>query len=143
MGETTRISWANRTLNFWVGCRHVSPACDHCYAEAMINRLRDTPEQKENDYKGLHAFDIVRKTKTWPDARRWQREAEVANRYDLVFTCSLSDFFIQDADEWRPEVWRIIRNTPNLIYQILTKRVELIERRLPPDWGDGYHNVWL
>jgi len=132
MGETTRISWANRTWNPWMGCRHVSPACDHCYAESMINRTR-----------GAHAFDTVVRTKTWNDPRRWQREAEKENRYDLVFTCSLSDFFIQDADQWRPEIWRIIKSTPNMIYQILTKRPELIERRLPPDWGKGYSNCWL
>jgi protein gp37 len=84
------------------------------------------------------------RTKTWNDPRRWQKEAASAHRYDLVFTCSLSDFFIQDADQWRPEIWRIIKNTPNLVYQILTKRPELIERRLPPDWGiNGYLNCWL
>lgn len=144
MGESTRISWANKTLNFWIGCRHVSEECDNCYAEAMINRLRDTDKQKAPNYKGPHAFDVVTRTKTWGDARRWQKLAEAASRYDLVFTCSLSDFFIQDADEWRPEVWRIIKSTPNLIYQILTKRPDLIEARLPPDWGvNGYKNCWL
>ena len=144
MGDATRISWANRTLNFWVGCRHVSPGCDHCYAESMINRLRDKPEQKATDYKGPHSFDTVVKTKTWPDARRWQKEASAAGRTDLVFTCSLSDFFIQSADQWRPEAWQIIKAAPNLVFQILTKRPELIARRLPPDWGaNGYPNVWL
>jgi protein gp37 len=99
----------------------------------MVNRLR-----------GPGAFDTVKRTKTWGDAKRWQKECEKAGRHDLVFTCSLSDFFIQQADEWRPEVWNIIRDTPNLIYQILTKRPELIERRLPPDWGSsGYPNCWL
>ena len=133
MGDTTRISWANRTLNFWVGCRHVSLGCDRCYAEALINRLR-----------GPGAFDTITKTKTWGDARRWQKEAQEKGEYDLVFTCSLSDFFIQQADAWRPDAWKIIKGTPNLVYQILTKRPELIERRLPPDWGvGGYHNVWL
>jgi protein gp37 len=144
MGDVTRISWANKTWNPWMGCRHVSPECDHCYAESMVNRLRDSPEQKAKDYDGPHAFDIVTRTKTWSDPRRWQREAEKENRFDLVFTCSLSDFFIQDADQWRPDIWKIIRDTPNLIYQILTKRPELIERRLPDDWGrNGYPNCWL
>lgn len=143
MGDKTRISWANRTWNPWIGCRHVSAECDHCYAEVMINRLRDTKEQRAPEYKGPHAFDTVTRTKTWNDPRRWQKEAAAAKRFDLVFTCSLSDFFIQQADLWRPEIWRIIRETPNLIYQILTKRPELIARRLPPDWGIGYRNVWL
>ena len=60
-----------------------------------------------------------------------------------VFTCSLSDFFIADADPWRDEAWDIIRTTPTLTYQILTKRPVLIPRRLPPDWGDGWPNCWL
>jgi protein gp37 len=98
----------------------------------MINRTR-----------GKGAFDTVVRTKTWNDPIRWQKQAERDGLCDLVFTCSLSDFFIQQADEWRPEIWSIIRRTPNMIYQILTKRPELIAKRLPPDWGSGYRNVWL
>jgi protein gp37 len=60
-----------------------------------------------------------------------------------VFTCSWSDFFIAEADEWRPDAWEIIKNTPHLQYQILTKRPERIAQCLPNDWGDGYPNVWL
>lgn len=143
MGEATKISWATNTWNPWIGCRHVSPACDHCYAESMINRLRDTPEMKQPGYTGKHSFDTVTRTKTWHDPIRWNKEAQAAGRYDLVFTCSLSDFFIQDADEWRYEAWRIIKNTPYLIYMILTKRPDLIAKRLPPDWGvNGYPNVF-
>ena len=40
-------------------------------------------------------------------------------------------------------MWRIIRETPNLIYQILTKRPERVLANLPADWGEGYPNVWL
>lgn len=61
----------------------------------------------------------------------------------LVFTCSWSDWFIQEADEWRGEAWEIIKKTPHLTYQILTKRPERIKQCLPPDWGTGYPNVWL
>jgi protein gp37 len=144
MGDNSRISWTMKTWNPFIGCRKVSAECEHCYAESMINRLRDTPEQKADGYKGLHAFDTVVRTKTMHDPITWQKKAEAAGRYDLVFTCSLSDFFIQQADQWRPEIWRIIKATPNLIYQILTKRPELIEKRLPPDWGvNGYPNCWL
>jgi protein gp37 len=60
----------------------------------------------------------------------------------LIFTCSTSDFFHPDADEWREEAWDIIRRTQS-IYQILTKRIELVPERLPVDWGDGWDNVWL
>lgn len=60
-----------------------------------------------------------------------------------MFTCSWSDWFIEQADEWRDEAWSIIRKTPHLTYQILTKRPENILARLPKDWGAGYENVWL
>ena len=48
-----------------------------------------------------------------------------------VFTCSISDFFIEEADAWRDEAWDIIRKTPHLTYQILTKRPERIAEHLP------------
>jgi protein gp37 len=58
-----------------------------------------------------------------------------------VFTDSLSDFFLPAADKLRPEIWNIIKMTPHCIYMILSKRPELIAKRLPPDWP--YPNVWL
>lgn len=61
----------------------------------------------------------------------------------MVFTCSWSDFFIEDADNWRPDAWDIIRQTPHLTYQILTKRPENIADRLPANWDNGWPNVWL
>lgn len=51
-----------------------------------------------------------------------------------IFTCSWSDFFIEEADEWRSEAWEIIKDTPEFIYQILTKRPERVVKCLPPDW---------
>ena len=67
---------------------------------------------------------------------KWQGPAK-------VFTCSWSDFFIEQADEWRDEAWDIIRRTPHLTYQILTKRPENIVARLPRNWNEGWNNVWL
>ena len=61
----------------------------------------------------------------------------------LIFTCSWSDWFIKEADQWRDELWKIIKDTPHHTYQILTKRPERILEHLPEDWGDGYENVWL
>ena len=60
-----------------------------------------------------------------------------------MFVCSHSDWFIDEADFWRPEAWEIIRKCPSIIFQILTKRPERIGDHLPSDWGEGYPNVWL
>ncbi len=130
MGDRTGISWTEHTLNFWKGCTRVSPGCLNCYAEAMMSRV------------GFD-FDTVTVTKTWGDAARWQRAAAIAGRHEMVFTCSWSDFFHTDADQWRDGAWKVIRDCPNLIFQILTKRPLRIENHLPSDWGNGYPNVWL
>jgi protein gp37 len=71
-----------------------------------------------------------------PLSKKWQTPAK-------VFTCSWSDFFHPTADQWRDEAWDVIRRTPHLTYQILTKRHTRIEECLPDDWGKGWDNVWL
>ena len=59
-----------------------------------------------------------------------------------IFTCSWADFFVEEADPWRPEAWEIIRKTPHLTYQILTKRPDRVRNCLPDFW-DELKNVWL
>jgi protein gp37 len=58
-----------------------------------------------------------------------------------VFTCSWSDFFIDQADTWRLDAWEIIRRTPQHTYLILTKRPERIIDHLPDGWP--WAHVWL
>lgn len=130
MAEKTAIAWTNRTWNPWRGCTKVSPGCKNCYMFTAQERYGRDPK-------------IVTRTKTWGDAMKWQRDAAAAGRTELVFTCSWSDWFHADADAWRDEAWQVVRNCPNLIFQILTKRIERAAECLPADWGDGYPNVWL
>lgn len=130
MSEQTLISWTDHTWNPWRGCEKITPGCDHCYMFIAQVRYGRDPSQ------------VVR-TQTWRQPIRWNAEAEAARKPRRVFTCSWSDFFHPDADEWREEAWAVIRSTPWLTYQILTKRPSNIAARLPGDWGDGYRNVWL
>lgn len=124
MSITTGIEWCDATWNPWMGCARVSPGCAHCYMFTEQRRYGHDPE-------------VVRRSKTLFHAPlRWTEPR-------LVFTCSWSDWFIPKADEWRDEAWDVIRQTPHLTYQILTKRPELIPGRLPADWGAGWPNVWL
>ncbi len=142
MGEHTASKIDNHTQNFWCGCQPVSEGCAHCYARMA----HEHPTEKTERHAKQHPnFGIVRhgSAAQWADPFSWQRSAARADEVRLVFTCSWSDFFHPDADQWRPEAWAIMKNTPNLICHPLTKRPELIEERLPPDWGNGYPNVWL
>jgi protein gp37 len=54
-----------------------------------------------------------------------------------------TDFFVEEADEWRDEAWSIIRQRPDISFRLLTKRAHRISQCLPKDWGDGYENVLL
>jgi protein gp37 len=58
-----------------------------------------------------------------------------------VKTCTTSDFFIEEADAWRPEAWQYIHSRPDLTFLIITKRPERIAHALPEDWDAGYGNV--
>src|SRR5262249_36716319 len=57
---------------------------------------------------------------------------------------SMADVFDKDADPAaRDRLWRLIRQTPNLDWLLLTKRIGNAPKMLPVDWADGYRNVWL
>lgn len=134
MAENSKIEWTDHTQNFWVGCAKISPACDHCYAEAWAKRTGH-PEL----WAGSR-----RRTKTWNDAYKFDRDAGNAGVRARVFTNSLSDFFDNQAvPEWRKDAWKVIRDTRKLDWLILTKRPQNIAGMLPEDWGAGYPNVWL
>ena len=123
MGRNTKISWTDHTWNPWQGCARISSGCKFCYMYRDKKRYGQDPTT------------VVRSKKpTFNAPLKWKDEA-------LVFTCSWSDFFLPEADEWRDDAWDIIRRTPHLTYQILTKRPDKILDRLPPDWP--LPNVWL
>jgi protein gp37 len=122
--KETKIQWTEATWNPWHGCKKVSDGCKFCYMYRDKERYGQDPT-------------TVLKSKTMFKAPLKWKEPK------LVFTCSWSDWFIEEADEWRNEAWEIIKATPHLTYQILTKRPERILDHLPDDWGDGYDNVWL
>jgi protein gp37 len=136
MSENTGISWAHNTQNFWVGCDKIAPECAKCYINREIRKQSDG----EGGFRKPWG-KVYRAKTTWGDPFDWQIDAEDAGHQLRVFTCSLSDFFHKDADEWRPEAWEIMRLTPNLTWLVLTKRPSLIASRLPEGWP--FPNVWL
>ncbi len=43
----------------------------------------------------------------------------------------------------RPEAWQVIRQCPDLIFQVLTKLTERIGDNLPPFWDEIKGRIWL
>ena len=116
MARNSGIDWTDHTWNPWQGCRKVSPGCANCYM------------YRDKRHFGQDPTTVVRsKPATFNAPLKWKDQAR-------VFVCSWSDFFIEDADPWRGEVWQIMRQTPHLTYMLLTKRLENISARLPDDW---------
>ncbi len=59
----------------------------------------------------------------------------------LVRVCMTSDFFLEEADEWREEVWDMIRTRKDITFWLQTKRADRVISNLPKDWNEGFENV--
>ena len=131
MAEQTAISWADATFNPWIGCTKVSPACDHCYAARDNERRRWV--------NGWGAGVPRRRTKTWGDPKRWDRKALATGYRPRVFCASLADVFDNEVDPtWRADLWQLIRETPNLRWMLVTKRIGNVEKMVQADWPFGH-----
>ena len=117
MAENTKIEWADHTFSPWTGCTKVSPACDHCYAEGWAKRSGHVkwgsgqPRRRTSDAN-------------WRMPIKWDREAERTGVRPRVFCASLADVFDNEVDPaWRADLFKLIADTRNLDWLLLTKRV--------------------
>lgn len=152
MGETT-IAWCDFTMNFWIGCSEASDAgCATCYARELDKKYQFgvEPAQATKNRKagvaphwGAGAPRHRTSAANWRKPFRWN-DLSRPEKPTKVFTSSLSDLFDNEVDpSWRADAWEVIRQTTNLRWIVLTKRVPNIKKMLPDDWSDGYPNVGL
>jgi protein gp37 len=134
--QNSNISWTDHTFNPWIGCKKVSPACDHCYAEAWAERFGDG-----HLWNGARRITVPA---NWRKPIKWNKQAQESGVRARVFCASLADVFDnQVPEEWRADLWNLIESTPFLDWLLLTKRPQNIQKMLPANWGDGWANVWL
>lgn len=121
-----KIVTADISFSFWQGCQKISSGCTYC------NMFRTKASMNEDG-------SIIRRIGDGLNSKL----------YSIKIPCTVilnqnSDFFLEEADEWRGFAWNVIRDTPHITYQIVTKLPERIIECLPDDWGKtGYSNVWL
>jgi protein gp37 len=148
MAKRTEIEWCKSTLNLWIGCDRISPACDHCYAQDWDRRFH------AGAHWGPDAQRLKTSQATWNHAYTWDRQARdtvFAGRKGFwpVFVNSLSDFFDNQVDVyWRDQAWKVMRECRHLTFILVTKRVGNVPAMLPSDWlnmfGDlNYPHVWI
>jgi protein gp37 len=133
MAENSKIEWTDHTFNPWIGCQKVSPGCDNCYAEALMDKRYHKVEW------GPHGERKRTSEANWKLPRKWAKTANSVR--PRVFCASLADVFDNRApSQWRSDLFDLIEATPQLDWLLLTKRPENIARMFPTgDWK----NIWL
>lgn len=139
--EGTGISWCDLTMNFWIGCQEVSPACDGCYAraftEARLNASRAKADLPPVVWGAGGARQLTGESNR-KKPLRWERIAAEAGATLNVFCSSLSDWADNAVpDSWRRQMALTIMDTPHLRWMILTKRVGNARRMLEAMFPEG------
>ena len=125
------IEWTEMTWNPTTGCSKISDGCKFCYAEVMTRRLQAMGQTKYKD--GFNVIKIHPETlvlpSTWTTPKR-------------VFVDSMSDLFHPDIPvEFIQQVFMVMNNHPQHIFQVLTKRANrLFEIHKVLSWTP---NIWM
>lgn len=78
-----------------------------------------------------------------PLKKNRQGEYKLTAADGVVYCCMTSDFFIEEADEWRQGCWDMMRERNDLRFHIITKRIDRFDICKPFDWGDGWDNITI
>lgn len=135
MAETS-ISWTDFSFNTHIGCTRVSPGCNNCYAETLNSRWG-------NDNWGKGKPRRITSDANWRKPLSWNKRAVEQGTGFKVFCGSMCDVMDDEAPEGaRERLWELIDSTPNLLWQLLTKRPHRYSKYLPSS-GFIHDNVML
>lgn len=141
---STKIEWADMTINPVVGCSHCSPGCDHCYAERFAARMAKHPKtakkysgvvDEKGKWTGVIDFDVSCLVKLPRKPKR-------------IFVGSMCDLFHDSVmDNHLEQIMGhlgLTRDNAHHTFMLLTKRPERM-RDFFTRW-EPYRkvtNVWL
>lgn len=108
------------------GCMKCSEGCQQCYMY-FLNRVRD--KNGADIYRTKAGF-------TYPLQKLHDGSYKVKSG-ELIRVCMFSDFFLEEADEWRDEAWDIMRQRSDVKFFLLTKLLQHAADGLLKNWGDG------
>ena len=119
--------------NPWHGCHKISEGCQNCYMY-FLDKQRN-PDLDSSVVFKTNNFD-------YPIKKNRQKKYKIPSGTILMVNLT-SDTFVKEADVWRDDFWKIIKQRSDLGFHIITKRVDRIKECLPEDWNDGYQNVLI
>ncbi len=114
--------------NPWRGCIKCSDGCKYCYIH------------KGDAKRNINTHEIVR-TKDFNKPIEKLKNENYKMKSGIVYLCFSTDFLIKEADAWRDECWKMIKERSDCTFLFLTKRINRFMECIPDDWDDGYDNV--
>ncbi len=118
--------------NPWHGCKKCSEGCENCYMY-FLDRMRD--QDGSRIYRTKNGF-------RYPLQKNRQGQYKIQSG-EMIRVCMTSDFFLEEADAWRPEAWEIMRQRRDVKFFLLTKRPQRVASCLPDNWGDGWDHIFF
>lgn len=107
------------TWNPWHGCAKYSEGCRYCYIYRQDEMFgRDSREcRKTNDF-------------SLPIKKDRKGNYKIPSG-SLIMTCFSSDFLLSDADLWRDECIKMMRERSDCMFYFFTKRIERLNFKVP------------
>jgi protein gp37 len=129
---STKIEWTESTWNPISGCTKISTGCKFCYAEVMARRLKAMGQEK---YK--NGFELTLHPETLQEPYNWKKGK-------MIFVNSMSDLFHKDIPaEYIKQIFKVIKDNPQHVFQVLTKRADILRYYDSEGWLEWPHNLWM
>jgi protein gp37 len=124
------IEWTEMTWNPTTGCSKLTAGCKFCYAEIMSRRLHAMGIEKyKNNFKITLHPESLNIPYTWKKPK-------------IVFVNSMSDLFHKDVPlEYVQRVFKVMNETPQHTYQVLTKRGDVLMKY--SEYLNWTANIWM
>ncbi|MDP2338642.1 MAG: phage Gp37/Gp68 family protein, partial [Bacteroidota bacterium] len=124
--------WTESTWNPVTGCTKLTSGCKFCYAEIMSRRLKAMGQDKY-----LNGFELTLHPETLKEPYSWKKPK-------MIFVNSMSDLFHKDVPvEYIQKIFRVMKDNPQHVFQILTKRADILHYYDSEGWLDWSHNIWM
>lgn len=128
----TKIEWTESTWNPITGCTKISAGCKNCYAEVMTRRLQAMGQEKY-----MNGFNLTLHPETLKEPYIWKKPR-------VIFVNSMSDLFHKDIPvQYIIDVFKVMKENPHHVFQILTKRAELLLYYDKEGYLEWTHNIWM
>lgn len=128
----TKIEWTESTWNPVTGCSKISEGCRYCYAEAFAKRLKGMGVEKYRN-----GFDLTPHPEALQEPFKWRKPR-------VVFVNSMSDLFHKEISiDYIQQVFKVMEQNPQHVFQVLTKRADVLRYYDSERWLNWPHNIWM